>query len=367
MKTQKMFNLFGCVVLISACAGTAFASYEKCSEENHELCLNGVSTSVTNGASLRSSATEMSEVARRRSDQADAKGGESVAWRGSQRGLAAGDEMDMGGSVFGIWGNYSYNDFDSDYSFQGQSLAYDADANRFMIGIDRLFAGRFLLGVAGGYQSIDTDTDFNGGGQDSDGGTIAPYAAFLINDYFSLDLSGGYSWTDYDQDRISPVDGTKIRGNFDGESWFVATNLNWFMAVDNFVFGAKAGYLYTEEEQDAYTETGVSSTRAVQRRNIDLAQVVAGAEIAYAGAGAYEPFFMAEYRNDLSRDDDNRAGGLPGAFTSVRPKDDDEVQLNLGVRYYTTWGVIATFEYQRVEGRSHFDSDNFMFTLRAGL
>lgn len=363
MNLNKKYFEIGVVLLLTSAAGFAMASEQECSSETHYACLNGVSSSVTNGASLRASASEMSDVARRRSGKSAQ---ETLALRDNGAALAAGDAM--GGSVFGMWANYAYNDYDSDYSVQGQSLAYDADAHRFMFGIDRLLAGRFLVGIAGGYQSVDTDTAFNGGGQDSDGGTVAPYAAFLINDYLSLDLSGGYTWTDYDQDRLSPVDGTAIRANFDGESWFVATNLNWLMAVDNFVFGAKAGYLYTEEEQDAYQEVGeATSIRAVQRRNIDLAQVVAGAEIAYAGAGAYEPFFMAEYRNDLSRDDDNRAGGLPGAFTSVRPKDDDEVQLNLGVRYYTTWGVIATFEYQRVEGRSHFDSDNFMFTLRAGL
>ena len=58
---------------------------------------------------------------------------------------------------------------------------------------------------------------------------------------------------------------------------------------------------------------------------------------------------------------------MPAGFGAVQARDDDEFQLGFGVRYYTNWGVTGTFEYQRVEGRSQFDSDLFMFTLRAAL
>ena len=341
-----------------------------CDRELFEGCLNGVSSSVTNGAGLRTATAVLDDMARERSQAATAPGEATAARYGYGTGLAAGDGM--GGSVFGTWASYSYNDFDSDFAFQGTQLGYDADAHNFLAGFDRLFQNRFLLGLAFGYQSVETDTVFNGGGQDTDGYTVAPYAAVLLTDVFSVDVSGGYTGLDYDQDRISPADGTDIKASFDSDRWFVQTNLNAVMMVDSFVFGAKVGYLYTDEEQDGYTETGSAASaaggllRTVTKRNIDLEQIVAGGEIAYV-AGAYEPFFIAEYRNDLSRDNDNAAGGLPGNFTSVQPDDDDEVQLSFGVRYYTTWGVTSTLEYQRVEGRSSFDSDLFMFTLRAAL
>ncbi|MCP5198970.1 MAG: autotransporter outer membrane beta-barrel domain-containing protein [Gammaproteobacteria bacterium] len=340
-----------------------------CDRENFANCLNGVSSSVTNGAGLRMDAARMKDIANERRRRQQAGGGTAtVGLFGADQRLAAGD--DMGGSVFGMWGSYSYNDFDSDFRFAGRSLGYDADAHNGLFGIDRLFNERLLLGLAVGYQSLEIDTVFNGGQQDSDGYTLAPYAALLLNANWSIDVSGGYTWLDNDQDRVSPADGSNISASFDSERWFIATNLNWMAVVQQWVLSAKVGYLHTDEDQDAYLESGNAASaallRTVLKRNIDLSQVVAGGEIAYS-AGLFEPFFRAEYRNDLSRDDGNRAGGLPGAFTALQPNDDDEVQLGVGLRYYTNWGVTTTLEYQRVEGRTSFDSDLFMFTLRAAL
>jgi len=341
-----------------------------CNREDFAGCLNGVSSSVTNGAGLRMSGSALDDVARERAGKS-VEQNTQAARRGEQTGLNAGDGM--GGSVFGLWGNYSYNDFDSDFAFQGTSLAYDADAHNVLGGFDRLFGERVLLGVAFGYQWLETDTRFNGGGQDSDGFTVAPYAAVLLSDIFSIDVSGGYSSLEYDQSRISPADGTGIEANFDSDRWFVATNLNAFLPVDRFIFGAKIGYLYTEEDQDAYLETGSTASanagllRTVASRNIDLEQLVVGGEIAYDAGNNFEPFFIAEYRNDLSRSNGNGAGGLPGNFTAVQAGDDDEVQLSAGFRYYTNWGVTTSFEYQRVEGRKDFDSNLYMLTLRTAL
>ncbi len=341
-----------------------------CNREDFAGCLNGVSSSVTNGAGLRMSSAALDDVARERAGKSVEQNTQAARF-GGQTGLNAGDGT--AGSVFGLWANYSYNDFDSDFAFQGTSLAYDADAHNVLGGFDRLFGDRVLLGVAFGYQWLETDTRFNGGGQDSDGFTVAPYAAVLLSDIFSIDVSGGYSSLEYDQNRISPADGTGIEASFDSDRWFVATNLNAFLPVDRFIFGAKIGYLYTEEDQDAYLETGsVASAnagllRTVASRNVDLEQLVVGGEIAYDAGNNFEPFFIAEYRNDLSRSNGNGAGGLPGNFTAVQAGDDDEVQLTAGFRYYTNWGVTTSFEYQRVEGRTDFDSNLYMLTLRTAL
>jgi len=359
-------------VMIAPATLATEGEYEEriCNREDFAGCLNGVSSSVTNGAGLRMSGSALDDVARERAGKSVEQNNQAARF-GGQTGLNAGDAM--ASSVFGLWANYSYNDFDSDFAFQGTSLAYDADAHNVLGGFDRLFGDRFLLGVAFGYQWLDTDTPFNGGGQDSDGFTVAPYAAVLLSDIFSIDVSGGYSSLEYDQNRISPADGTTIDASFDSDRWFVATNLNAFLPVDRFIFGAKIGYLYTEEDQDSYLETGsVASTnagllRTVSSRNVDLEQLVVGGEIAYDAGNNFEPFFVAEYRNDLSRSNGNGAGGLPGNFTAVQAGDDDEVQLTAGFRYYTNWGVTTSFEYQRVEGRKNFDSNLYMLTLRTAL
>ena len=359
--------------MLMAGASVAFASSDEseriCDREQFSGCLNGVASSVTNGAGLRVSNASYGEVARERSGR-DGEQDTQAARLPDSAGLAAGDGG--AGSVFALWGSYTYSDFDSDFAAQGTSLAYDAHAHNALGGFDRLFSQRFLLGLAFGYQSVDADTDFNGGGQENDGFTIAPYAAVLLSDVFSLDVSGGYSPLDYDQDRISPTDGSETRAEFDADRWFVASNLNALLMRGNWVFGARIGYVHTDEEQDGYTETGSAASaaantlRTVSKRDIDLSQLVAGGDIGYA-LGAFEPYVMVAYHNDLSRDDGESAGGLPAAFTSVQADDDDEVQLNFGVRYYTPWGLTTTLEYSRVEGRQDFDSDSVMLTVRAAL
>ncbi len=371
MKLDRSILTATLAASLCAAAPGAFSSEDEervCTREDFAGCLNGVASSVTNGAGLRVSGAEYGELARERSGKKSSDSQASVGTPGG--GLAAGDEM--GGSVFGLWGSYSYSDFESDFAFQGTSLAYDADAHSMLAGFDRLFSDRYLLGVAFGYQWVDADTTFNGGGQENDGYTVAPYAAVLLNDVFSIDVSGGMSWLDYDQDRISPADGTDIRASFDSDRWFVATNLNALVVVENWVVGAKVGYLHTDEEQDGYLETGSAASagagllRTVTKRTVDLSQVIFGLDVGYS-FGAWEPYVMAAYHNDLSRNDGRAAGGLPGNFTAVQPDDDDEVQLNFGVRMYTTWGLTTTLEYQRVEGRRDFDSNGVMLTVRAGL
>ena len=260
----------------------ATPSEQECNQVNFRACLNGVGSGVSNGGDLRVGTAQYTDIARERAEQE--KGSGTASLYKPTTTLAAGD--DLGGSVFAVWASYSYNDFDSDFVFQGTSLAYDADAHNGLAGFDRLFADRFLLGLAFGYQWLDADSDFNGGTMKTDGFIIAPYAAVLITDIFSVDLMGGWSPLEYDQNRISPTDGTNTSAKFDSDRWFIATNLNAIWVLENLVLGAKFGYLYTEEEQDDYTERGSAASAAagtlrfVDNRHIDLSQIIVGGEIA---------------------------------------------------------------------------------------
>ncbi|MGE0860999.1 MAG: autotransporter outer membrane beta-barrel domain-containing protein [Gammaproteobacteria bacterium] len=323
---------------------------ERCSRTNFTACLNGVSSSVTNGASLRESGGDQDTIATER------------AWRAEAE---AEDEALAAAPVMSLWGSYGYSDFGSDFSFAGTSLAYDADAHNALTGIDRLFAGRYLLGIAGSYQHVDAETRFNGGSQQNDGFGVVPYAALLIDQHFSVDASFGYSWLDYDQQRISPVDGSGVLADFDSERWFAAFNLNGRVQHGAWQLASRVGYLRVDESQDPYLETG-NAARAVARRDITLAQVVVGGEVGYTH-GAFEPFVGLLYRNDVDRRDGGRAGGLPGAFTAVQTDDDDELELSVGLRWFTRWGVTGSLEYLRVEGRETFDSDSVLLSLRAAL
>ncbi len=338
---------------------------ERCSQETFTACLNGVSSSVTNGASLRRSGADLEAIERRRKSNRTS----TVASREVGAFYAAGDTL---GGATGLWLGYSYNDFDSDFAFNGTSLAYEADAHQVLGGIDRLFAERFLLGLSLGYSTTEADTVFNGGRQENDGVTVAPYAAILLTDIFSIDATGGYTSLDYDQHRISPTDGSTTTATFDSDRWFAGANLNAALTRGAWLFGAKVGVLYTDESQDGYTESGSAASaaartlRTVRTRDIDLTQVTLGGDVAYA-VGTFEPYVGVAYVNDLDRDDGTAAGGLPGAFTVVQPDDDDEVQINIGLRYFASDDLTGTVEYSRVEGREDFDSDTVMVNLRLAL
>jgi hypothetical protein len=353
--------------LFVADAAHAQSISSECDRSNFTECLNGVSTSVTNGANLRVTGTTNADVARKRLDR-DAENEAQAALGRPQSGLSSGDLL--GG--WGAWVNYRGSWYDSDFVFNNESLAYDADTDRGTVGLDRFIYDHFLIGLSLGYEDTDTDTFYNGGGQDSDGFTIAPYGAWLINDNFSIDVSGGYTPLEYDQDRISPTDGTTTSSSFDADRWFFATNLNALAIVNNWVLGGRVGLLYTQEQQDGYVETGSAASaaagtvRTVDDRDIDLTQLVLGGDIAYS-FGTLEPYALLIYRNDISRDNGEDAGGLPGTFTSVQPDDDDEIEAGFGFRLFSSFGVTSSFEWSIIEGRDSFDGHNVSLTIRGEL
>lgn len=349
-------------------ATPSFDEPEQCSPDNPGACLNGASSPVTNGANLRATLNSHGTVARERREAQQE--GATAARGGRDAWFAAGDP---GSAPIGVWVSYNYLDAESDFAVLGTPLGFESDGHNVLGGADRLFFGdRVLLGVAGGYTEFSADTFYNGGGQDNDGFTIAPYASVLLTEIFSIDVSGGYSSLDYDQHRVSPTDGSLTTSAFDADRWFVAGNVNATLTRGNWLGNLRLGAAHTSERQDGYAEIGSAASalggtlRTVTEREIDLTQLIVGGEVAYS-ASMVEPYFMVAYHNDLSRDDDTAAGGLPGQFQVVQTSDDDEVQLGFGLRCYTDNGFIATLEYLRVEGREDFDMDSVMATLRLAL
>ena len=210
------------------------------------------------------------------------------------------------------------------------------------------------------------DTAYNGGNNETDGYTIAPYAAYLINDIFSADVVFGYTNLSTDTDRIDNVSGGTILGDFDAERWFIATNINATVGYENWLLGGRLGYLYVTEDQDSYLETGPNTARSIGRRHIDLAQVIVGFDVAYS-LNQFEPYATFTYLNDLGRDNGiGSAGGLPGAVGTTQPVDDDEIHAGLGVRYFGN-NFSGTAEWTNVIGRDTFDGNNFLLTLRFDL
>jgi outer membrane autotransporter protein len=334
-----------------------------CDKSNFEECLNGVGPAVTNNDSLRISANNFTQTLRHQSEEANEF---ETASTQQVLGRAAGDSF----TNWSIWFSYDHSNFDANFPLKNAlnglgnaipSARYDAELDSVLAGADYLLNDQFIFGIALGYENSDIFTAYNGGDNESDGFTISPYAAYLFNDTFSIDVSAGYSDLDYDTKRIDNTNGNTIKGDFDAERWFVASNINAFTVINNWVLGARVGILYTEEKQDAYTETGGPTARSVKTRHIDLTQFVAGVDAAYS-FGSYEPYVMVTYLNDLNSENGAEAGGLPGGVEAT-VTDDDEIQSAVGLRFFTDT-VSGSLEYSKVIGRTDFSGHTLLATLR---
>jgi len=333
-----------------------------CDREFFDECLDGVGPAVTNSDSLKTSTFRISNGIHQRSDE-----GDNLASADSETGLSSG-ELFTGWS---IWAAYNRSKFDADLPLvnaldaNGSSVAvasYDADLDGFTIGADTLLSSKFLLGLAIGYEQSDILTDYNGGDNESDGFTFAPYAAYLISSNFSVDLAAGYSTLDYNTDRIDNSNGNILRGSFDSDRWFIASNLNATFNYQNWFLGGRLGYLHTEERQDAYFETGGPRARTIKERRVELSQLLLSIDASYS-LGSFEPYAIVTYLNDLNREEGEEAGGLPGGV-SATISDDDEIQYGLGVRLFSN-SISGSLEWNKTVGRADFNGDAVMLTLRA--
>lgn len=336
-----------------------------CNSTFFDECLDGVGPAVTAGDALRTSATSITNNIRQRNDNSETI--ETALLQTT--GRSAGDTF----SNWGFWGNYTRSEFDADFRLQNavdglgnpfRVASYDTTIDSFLIGADRLFNNNLVIGVALSYEDGDTDVDYNGGATEADGYTITPYLAYLFNDTFSVDVSAGYSSLDYDTDRIDNTNGNTILGSFDSDRWFVAANLNAAKTIEKWYISGRVGLLYTEEEQDAYTERGGPTARTISDRDIDLSQFLIGVDVAY-NAGPFEPYANLTYLNDMSSDDGSDAGGLPGGVETSN-NDDDEFQTGIGIRFFKN-EFSGSIEWNKVLSRDDFHSDILMFTIRADI
>ncbi len=331
--------------------------------QQSETCVDGVAGGVFASEGNRTIVSNLSNEMNSK-DEDTAFFGES-----NLKGLAAGNHL----QGWGFWGTANYLNYDGDNNLEPNTatavpkVIYDADTKSILVGADRLFYDRLVLGIAAGYEDTDVFTFFNGGNTETDGFTIAPYAAYLINDTFSVDAAFGYSSLENDTDRLELGTGSTLVADFDSDRWFFSTNINASTTYNEWFLSGRVGYLYSHESQDGYTETGSTGgagNRTVGERNVHISQLIVGGEAAY-NFGRQEPYFGAAYVYDLSRGIGRSAGGLPGGV-SPDFDDDDEIQLNAGLRWFADQ-FTAVLDLSHVVSRNNFDSYGVMFTIRTDL
>ena len=328
------------------------------------ICLNGVGAATYGVDNVRLAAGNFSAATNRAANDddsvADGRFGHS-----NLNGLSAGDHF----AGWGFWGSFNNTDYDGSLPINAPigRVEYEGDIKSVLFGADKLVTDRLVLGLAIGYEESEAFTLYNGGNNDADGYTIAPYAAFFVNNFISIDAAVGYTELEYETDRVSlATAGTTNFGSYDSDRWFAAINLNASGQFNDFLLTGRVGYLYTEEDQDGYTETGGADARQVSDRKFDLSQLLVGVEVAYNWQSTL-PYIGLAWAHDLDRE--NGGNGLqPGLPGGVAPtfSDDNEIQLTFGLRHYGDY-ISAMLDFNTVLERDSFDSHGVMFTLRADL
>ena len=279
---------------------------------------------------------------------------------GGNTGLNAGTTFEeiLGGLT--VWGSLTHNSVENDLT----STSWDSDTNNLMVGAHASLNENMILGGSFGYQSTDVDTFFNGGEQDIDGYTFAGYFGWLVNDWISFDVAGGLSFSETDQERrvsafevatggtFAPLGaGAVVTSDIDSDTWFVSTNLTAFKTYDRWVVDGHIGYLRSETDQDASTESGGGLSQSIAGRNSDFGQLRIGTNIGYQWRDNMEPFVGVDYINDLTFEKVRVAAG------QVQPaNDDDEIQATAGFRYFGE-SLSGILQFRNSFGRD--DIDNF--------
>lgn len=333
----------------------------QCNPDDYVDCLNGVSGGAVTPDGLRRSSAMKTERLLERIELEELEAAGLGEW-GS--GLAAGDSMGVLGGL-SFWANLSTNHFSSNFvpdPVNAPGLAmHDSRTNAGLVGVDTFLGERVLVGAAFGYEDSKSETPYNGGEVNTDGFSINPYAALMLSDWLSVDVIGGRAWLDNDQFRVAPLDGSRTTASFDSRRYFVASNVNALTVMGDFLLGLSAGYLYTEQNDDAYTETG-SNARSVQKRTLDLSQFSTTGTVGYDFGGA-DAYGFLTYRRDLSRSDGAEAGGLPSGL-AVQPADNDEFEYGVGFNIAAYGAVSGGLQFSQVVGRDQFDSFTVNLTGR---
>ncbi|HUN52485.1 MAG TPA: autotransporter domain-containing protein, partial [Candidatus Sulfotelmatobacter sp.] len=92
-----------------------------------------------------------------------------------------------------------------------------------------------------------------------------------------------------------------VRGSFDSTRWFGGTMVSGNYRGDNWLFNASFSYIYTEQKDDAYTESGGAGAGAVRGNTAKIAQGQLGLRIGYDIAGSgFVPFMTARLEHEFT-------------------------------------------------------------------
>lgn len=226
-------------------------------------------------------------------------------------------------------------------------------------GMDYRITDRALAGLAVGYESANIKTTFNNGSMRAGNIAVSPYVGYAINDTLSLDATLGYAFVNYDMTRLNG----QARGSTGGGRLFGAANLTAKTEMGNWRLSTGLGYLYLQETQDAYAETGSAGT-AVSKVKIRMGQLrstnKAGYELATSW-GSITPYAMIRPEYDVNK---SPASLLDTATSTMAVSDRFGTTFGLGLNMTVGDESTINLEGTTSQFRSHLGMDGVTGTVR---
>lgn len=318
-----------------------FEESDRCSSEEPGFCRDGVSSTVTSfdGLRINSRGTAIGQ----RQQATD----ENKPVPSSAHALLLMALGDSGLAGLNSWLALSRSDFDSEV----RGARYDAQADNLQFGADRMLGQDWLLGIAVGAENTETQTRYNGGGQQTDGFTLTGYASLSTDQ------------TRIDPDESNPGNPAIGRASYDASRMLADFSGSLLRQSGRWIGSSRLGLLYARESIDAYTETGLSNPRSVGKSQPELLQFHVSGE-ASRSFRHLDVYGLMGYRYDISRDEGQVAGGLPAGEEKTVPDDKDEVELALGARMFRGNGFAASLEWLETLTRDDFSNSSISLLMR---
>ena len=343
------------------------ADYTTKCQANHSS--NKSSAVVTATQTLRAATAQTvgmisSRISSIRQEAARSNSGVSLTALSLSPDLNRGEVGLAGGNAskgVGVWVQGKWTDVEYDAT----AFAFDGDITTGMFGIDKSFKnGRVIVGIAAGMEDQDFTTTFNNGTIDGDGFMVSPYVSFNLNKAFSVDAAIGWANMDYDTTRKDAITSEKFTGSTDGDRFFYSAVLNYNklkkVKRGQLRLGLNAGINHSEEDKDAYTETGTTGqTVAVAASDTDVTQAKVGAEVGFLFKKV-EPFVNGTWEWDTSKSDAPKVG----AAQTQPTEDDSGYRLGGGLNVFLGRRATATIMYDAVYGRSDYEEHSGTARLR---
>lgn len=259
----------------------------------------------------------------------------------------------------------------ADQDSTDQILGYVSDSQQLTAGIDYRFTPQIFAGTALSITQSDTESNADGGEQQSDVLVFSVFGNYYLSENLYLDGLVSFGTSSYDTTRLIVLGSTRspLTSDTDGSQTGLALTLGYDRSTGAWQWG---GYVRAETAKfdiDGYEEAGPSGfALGIGDQSSTSAQTAFGGNLAYVKSvnyGIWIPKLTAEWVHeyqDNERDIDAYFVNQPGAGQFViTTQEPDRDYFNLG------WSVAGTFSggrsayvrYEAMLGRDDYVAELF--------